>query len=58
MEEKFRELGEVTIVTDDGSYGLKKYPHEVLETLLEKGFAPSEICTCGPLIMMDCFEKT
>lgn len=58
MEEKFRELGEVTIVTDDGSYGLKKYPHEVLETMLEKGLKPSEICTCGPLIMMDCVEKT
>ena len=58
MEEKFRELGEVTIVTDDGSFGLKKYPHEVLEAMLEKGSAPSEICTCGPLIMMECVEKT
>ena len=58
MEEKFRELGEVTIVTDDGSCGLKKYPHEVLETLLDKGFEPNEISTCGPLIMMDFVEKT
>ena len=58
MEEKFRELGEVTIVTDDGSCGLKKYPHEVLETLIDKGFEPNLICTCGPLIMMDCVEKT
>ena len=58
MEEKFRELGEVLIVTDDGSYGLKKYPHEVLETLLDNGFEPSEVCTCGPLIMMDFIEKT
>ena len=57
MEEKFRELGEVTIVTDDGSLGLKKYPHEVLETFLDKGFEPNEICTCGPLIMMDLVEK-
>ena len=58
MEEKFRELGEVTIVTDDGSCGLKKYPHEVLETLIDKRFEPSLICTCGPLIMMECVEKT
>ena len=57
MEEKFRELGDVTIVTDDGSYGLKKYPHEVLETFLDKGFKPDIICTCGPVIMMDCVEK-
>ena len=58
LKEKFEELGEVTITTDDGSFGLKKYPHEVLETMLEKGLKPSEICTCGPLIMMDCVEKT
>ncbi len=57
MEEKFRELGEVTITTDDGSYGLRKYPHEVLETLFGKWFEPSLICTCGPLIMMDFVGK-
>lgn len=57
MEEKFRELGEVTITTDDGSYGLRKYPHEVLETLFGKGFEPSLTCTCGPLIMMDFVGK-
>lgn len=57
LKEKFEELGEVIITTDDGSCGLKKYPHEVLETLLDKGFKPDMICTCGPVIMMDCVEK-
>ena len=57
LKEKFEELGEVIITTDDGSFGLKKYPHEVLETLMDKGFEPNLICTCGPVIMMDCVEK-
>lgn len=57
LKERYEELGEVIITTDDGSFGLKQFPHEVLQTRMEKGFQPDMVCTCGPLIMMESVRK-
>lgn len=55
--EMFEKHGKVIICTDDGSCGMKGYPHNALENMLKNGEIPDLICTCGPEIMMDCVHK-
>lgn len=55
--EFFEKAGEVVICTDDGSCGVKGYPHQELQKRLESGEVPDLICTCGPEIMMESVQK-
>lgn len=56
-QEFFEKYGKVILCTDDGSCGMKGYPHNALEKMLEKGEIPGLICTCGPEIMMESVHK-
>ena len=56
--EFFEKYGKVVLCTDDGSCGMKGYPHNALEKMLEKGERPDLICTCGPEIMMKSVHET
>ncbi|WP_337019577.1 dihydroorotate dehydrogenase electron transfer subunit [Oceanobacillus massiliensis] len=47
-EERFRELGETYIVTDDGSYGKKGFVTDIIETVGQF----DSYYTCGPLPML------
>ena len=55
--ELFEKVGEVVICTDDGSCGVKGYPHQSLEKRMESGDIPDLICTCGPEIMMESVHR-
>ncbi|MCF7861355.1 dihydroorotate dehydrogenase electron transfer subunit [Candidatus Woesearchaeota archaeon] len=41
-----------TFVTDDGSFGKKAFTTDALNELLQSGFKPDMVYTCGPEIMM------
>lgn len=55
--EMFEKHGKVVLCTDDGSCGMKGYPHNALENMLKNGEIPDLICTCGPEIMMESVHK-
>lgn len=55
--EIFEEVGEVVICTDDGSFGVKGFPHQELERRIADGDVPDLICTCGPEILMESVYK-
>ncbi|MGI6395297.1 MAG: dihydroorotate dehydrogenase electron transfer subunit [bacterium] len=56
--EFFEKYGNVILCTDDGSAGIKGFPHQMLKSELENGNIPELICTCGPEIMMESVHKT
>ena len=56
-KELFEKIGEVVICTDDGSCGVKGFPHQELEKRLKKGNVPDLVCTCGPEIMMESVHR-
>lgn len=55
--ELFEDVGEVVICTDDGSCGIKGYPHHQLQKRLEAGDVPDLVCSVGPEIMMESVQK-
>lgn len=57
-QEFFEKYGKVVLCTDDGSCGIKGYPHQVLENILKSGEIPDLICTCGPEVMMESVHRT
>lgn len=46
-EEAFKQLGEVSISTDDGSYGTKGHVGTILDQLVTKDFQPTAVYACG-----------
>jgi len=56
--EFFEKYGRVILCTDDGSCGIKGYPHQQLEKMLNNEKTPDLICTCGPEIMMESVHRT
>jgi len=56
-KELFEEVGEVVVCTDDGSCGVKGYPHQELQRRLESGDVPDLVCSVGPEIMMESVYK-
>ncbi len=59
LEEEFKNASsELTIMTDDGSYGQKGVVTAPLKEALENGEAYDEVITIGPLIMMKFVVET
>lgn len=48
LEKQFSAVGELTVCTDDGSYGFHGFPTQSLQADIEKGFVPDVIFCCGP----------
>lgn len=57
LESCFAEYGDVQIVTDDGSYSFKGYPHEWLAARYAQGFKPDLVLSTGPEMMMRAVHK-
>jgi homotetrameric NADPH-dependent glutamate synthase len=59
-EDKFRSFSdELTVTTDDGSYGMKGFVTAALKEVLEKHPDTAEVVAIGPLVMMRaCAEVT
>ncbi|MDR1012833.1 MAG: dihydroorotate dehydrogenase electron transfer subunit [Lactobacillales bacterium] len=56
-EDKFRNLGEVKIATDDGSYGVHGHVGKLLEQLTAKKLAIAAIYACGASEMLKMVDK-
>ena len=49
----FRQTCDVTVMTDDGSAGIKGFTTDGLENLIAAGERIDKIITCGPMVMME-----
>ncbi|MDR0288204.1 MAG: dihydroorotate dehydrogenase electron transfer subunit [Clostridiales bacterium] len=52
LEDEFAAVSDLTVSTDDGSYGKKGFVTELLAAELKSGYRPDIIYTCGPEPMM------
>ncbi len=53
LEDEMRRVAdEITITTDDGSYGMKGLVTDALKRLIERGGPIDRIICCGPILMM------
>jgi ferredoxin--NADP+ reductase len=53
LEDKFREVSNLTITTDDGSYGFKGMVTEAIKELVNNQGKKYDVCVAiGPMIMM------
>ena len=48
LEDEFKELGDLTVTTDDGSYGTKGLVTDIIK---KEGLSDLRYATCGPLPM-------
>ena len=55
LEKEFSELGDLTVATDDGSYGAKGLVTDIIK---KEGFADLPYIACGPLPMEKALVKT
>ena len=55
-EEEFSKLGEVMIITDDGSYCRKGHTGHLIEASLEKYGQPKAVYSCGPTGLLRAVE--
>ncbi len=51
--EDFDRICQTTLMTDDGSAGIKGFTTQGLEKMIEDGEQISKIITCGPTVMME-----